>query len=250
MITQSHISKSLDGLQDRFRKKYGLTEYLDSSAPLVIFGMYNPEDVDVLLSHKGKLTIVWQGCDAKDINPMVVGLIKRRTAKHYSISHWIKESLEAKGIDSELKPISATQSLLKRVPRGDKIYFYSSDLSPESAEYYGESMIEEIRNRTGLEVIRATMHTYSSAELLKVYRDCFINLRLTTFDGCPNTNLEMGMMGRRSIFNGNIPHSIKWIGPEDICESIMQEYSTRHEDNSQISKDVVEFINIPNKIFL
>lgn len=250
MVTQSHISRSLDGLQDRFRKKYGLTEYVDSGRPLVIFGMYNEEDVDVYLKHKSEITVVWQGCDAKDINPLLASIIKRRTAKHYSISHWIKEGLNTWGIQNELKPISATCDHLQYVPRGNKIYFYSSNLSPESADYYGEYMIEEIKNRTGLDLIRTTFDTYTQADLYQIYRQCFINLRLTTFDGCPNTNLEMGMMGRRSIFNGDIPHSIKWTGVDDICESIMQEYGNRKKDGRQISKDMTEFINSPNHIFL
>jgi hypothetical protein len=59
----------------------------------------------------------------------------------------------------------------------------------------------------------------------------------------------MGLMGRRSIFNGKIPHSIKWKGIEDICQSIMSEYETRHEDNIQIAKDIYNYISI-GKTFL
>jgi len=236
---QGYISQSLAGLD--FMGKYKLTPYLDSFQPLVIFGMYRPEDYDVYTNHKGPLTVVWQGMDAKQVDAEKINL---RVAKHYSISHWIKESLHSFNIRNEYAPIHATVSDgLKNWKRGNYIYFYTSDESPESKEYYGENMIEEIKERTGLKVIRSTWNRFNKFELIENYKKCFINLRLTTFDGCPNTNLEMGMMGRRSVFNGNLPHSLKWSNVDDICNHVMIEYENRHVDNSDISKDLINFVN-------
>jgi hypothetical protein len=243
---QAYISDSLSGLD--FRKKYNLTEYVDSERPLIIFGMYNYEDLKIYKSHPSEVILVWQGMDARDLK--WVDDIKWRKAKHYAISHWIKQSLDNYGIESELLPISATIDDLKPCPRGECIYFYSSDISEESANYYGEYMIEEIKRITALEVIRATHETYSRTELIEVYKKCFINLRLTVYDGCPNTNLEMGLMGRRSVFNGDIPHSIRWNNLHQICDDIIREYLNRDKDNRQIAADIKKFVNIPNKIFL
>lgn len=236
---QCHISQSLEGLD--FRTRYGMREYFDSSRHLYIFGMYRYEDLKMYLNHKSDVTVIWQGMDAKELQ--WIDDIKRRDATHISISHWIKESLDSYGIENIYVPASATIPEKNVVPRGDHIYFYSSDLSKESQDYYGEYFIPEIVSRTGLQVIRASINDYSKDELRTVYTNCFINLRLTSYDGSPNTNLEMGLMGRRSIFNGNIPHSIKWKGIDDICESIMSEYGKRHEDNSQIAEDIFQFIN-------
>lgn len=249
-VSQAHISKSLDGLQDNFRRKYGLSEYLHKDRPLVIFGMYDADDLSVYLNHPSDVVVVWQGCDGRDAH-LIAEDIKKRKAKHYSISHWIKNSLDDLGIENTFAPISATivPESIEIPKRGTHIYYYSSDLSKESGDYYGDYMLEEIERRTGLHVIRTTINTLKKDQLLKVYSLCFVNLRLTTYDGCPNTNLEIGMLGRRSIYNGDLPHSIKWNNVDDICDSIISEYERRNEDNSQIAIDIVSFINLPNNIF-
>jgi hypothetical protein len=76
-----------------------------------------------------------------------------------------------------------------------------------------------------------------------VYSQCFLNLRLTPHDGCPNTNIEMGLMGRRSIYNGDLPASIPWTSVDDICQNIMLEYSLREFSNNQVSKIYHTFVN-------
>lgn len=247
MITQAYISKSLTGL--KFRKVYNLTKYNDSTKPLVIFGMYREQDYDTFMNHNSDVVLVWQGMDAKQIPENWIENLKTKPCKHYAISHWISRSLKKHDIRHTLLPVSATRPKLNIKPCGDAIYIYSSDLSKASAKYHGEHLIEQIRQKTKLEVIRATLKTYDKKELTKIYEKCFINLRLTKYDGCPNTNLEMGLMGRPSIFNGKIPHSIKWKGIDDICESIMNQFKKRHEDNSQIAKDIYKYMNI-SKSFL
>lgn len=234
---QSYISKSLEGLD--YNSKYLLEPYQYNSAPLFIFGMYRREDLDVLIKHKGQVTVIWQGSDAKDLESGWVHYMAK--ARHIASSHWIKQTLDKWEIPNTLKYISATRAdAQKNEPNGDSIYFYTSD---SAGHIYGEEMLEPIKERTGLNIIRATSTTYSKEELREVYKQCFLNLRLTKYDGCPNTNLEMGLMGRKSIYNGDFPHSIKWKNLDDICENILKEYSKRHENNNYISEDFIKFIN-------
>lgn len=240
---QAYISQSLAGLD--FRKRYDLTDYTDSLKPLIMFGMYRYEDFEVLVNHMNRdITLVWQGMDARELPINWLLLLRRKNIRHIAISHWISESLTAYGIESELLPVSATIDNLYPVTRGNNIYLYYSDDSPSSVAYYGADMIPEIEHRTGLKVLTAKHGEYGREGLMNIYRECFINLRLTTYDGCPNTNLETGLMGRRSIFNGHIPHSIPWQSIDDICASIMAEYETRHADNGHISTDISNFLKI------
>lgn len=239
---QCYISKSLEGLD--FRTRYGLTPYTDRDAPLIMFGMYRDEDFDILRRHDSTVTLVWQGMDAREINPAWLPFLKSSHVNHISISHWITESLNGYGIQSKYLPVSATSANIYPVKRGNSIYLYHSDDLESSRAYYGAHFIPEIEARTGLRVQTAILGEYSKDALRRLYADCFINLRLTQYDGCPNTNLEMGLMGRRSIFNGHIPHSIPWQNIDDICASIMAEYERRHEPNDHISNDIADFLNI------
>ena len=76
------------------------------------------------------------------------------------------------------------------------------------------------------------------------YKSCFIGLRLTTHDGLPNTICELGLMGRRCIYNGQLPHSIPYSNADDIVESIEREFKSRNEDNTLIANDMYDYLNI------
>jgi hypothetical protein len=244
---QGYISKSLEGLD--FAGKYKLSDYLCRSAPLVMFGMYREEDYDIFKCHKGEITVVWQGMDARSLSSP--DIIKGKRAKHYSISHWIKESLDDKGIENEYFPIHATVDNGQRAaPMGMCMYFYSNDCSDESLKYYGYDIALEVSERTGIELVHCTLTSLTKKNLHEAYKNCFVNLRLTSYDGCPNTNLEMGLMGRRSIFNGDITHSIKWETIDDVCWHVLKEFENRHDGKSKIVNDIVKFINQPNQLFL
>jgi len=245
-MKQAYISKSLVGLD--FRKKYNLAEYSDTSGPLVMFGMYSEEDLETFMKHKGELTLVWQGMDAKEFKQF--DKLKKKECKHYAISHWIQQSLELNGIECTYAPVSATIGVASPLPRGNSIYFYTSKMSQESSDYYGEFMIEEIRQRTGLNVHICTHETHTKECLFEIYKDCFINLRLTQWDGCPNTNLEIGLLGRRSVFNGLIPGSIPWANVDGIVKSIMEEFYRRHHYNGDIAELTDIYVNSVNKLFL
>lgn len=247
MIEQCHVSESLAGLL--FQEKYGLREYFDSLRPLVIFGMYRKEDLYLYLKHPSEVIVVWQGSDAMKLSLDWAKQIRSREAKHYSISHWITISLSEHDIDSVYAPISATIGKADPISRGTSIYFYTSHSSKESSDHYGEFMIDEIKERTGLNVIVATYESYDKVNLRKVYEDCFINLRLSAFDGLPNTNLEMGLLGRRSVFNGIVPGSLKWRNVDEICDIVMKEYYNRNQDNREIAELTDIYVNSVNNIF-
>lgn len=250
MKKQYYRSASLEGLE--YQEKYGLADYTDREGHLVIFGMYRDEDFQFWQQHSGPCTIVWQGSDALNI-PMEwnIAFVACEDAdphptNHIAISHWGFDSLKNKGLNPSLKFLSATVPLpeLANCPNGDFIHCYSSNMSNESAKYLGEGMIPEIIMKTGIPVIITALGMYDKPQLFDIYSKCFLNLRLTTFDGCPNTNLEMGLMGRKSVYNGKgMPGSIPWIDVNHVCDIILDEYDRRKEDNSQVSKEVLNFIN-------
>jgi hypothetical protein len=200
--------------------------------------MYREKDYETLINHESEVIIVWQGSDAKDLPKEWIEAVEK--VKNYSCSHWVKQSLLNHGIESELRYLSATKPKKINYPNGDSIYFYSSI---KGSDVYGEQIVNEIEKIINIPIIRTYYGMYKKSELTEIYKKCFVNLRLTKHDGCPNTNLEMGLMGRKSIYNGSLPHSIKWTDVNDICANIMHEYKNRHNDNKHISIDFLNFIN-------
>ena len=235
---QAHISESLAGLDKGLIEKYNLTPYNVATLDTVFMGMYRQEDLEILATHLGGSTIVWFGSDAKDLPEDCVKFVK--DSVNIAVSQQVLETLASKGIEAIWCPINAViPHHWPLVPNGDKIFWYSGN----APEIYGETMINEIKERINIPIIRAGNDTFTKSELYYVYSHCFLNLRLTEHDGCPNTNIEMGLMGRRSIYNGDLPGSIPWQSVDDICQSIIREFSTRHMDNMYISKIYHNFVN-------
>ena len=55
----------------------------------------------------------------------------------------------------------------------------------------------------------------------------------------------MGMLGRRSIFNGDSPSSIPFKNIDDIVENVKKEYANRHVDDiKEVSDSVKDYLNI------
>ena len=234
-IKQGYVSSALHKLKDRYMTKYDLIPYTNIGRPLVMFGMYKDVDYQIMNNHEGHLTIVWCGSDSIKINRKRSRYLKQRKPRNIAKSEFISKDLKI--YKHEVIPVSACSLDYDCEKRGDSIYFYGTN------EIYGISYLKEIRSRTGLNIIHA-QGEYSQDQVRELYKQSFIGLRLTKHDGLPNTVLELGMMGRRSIYNGNIPHSIRWVNIDDICNSIMKEYEKRHEDNTDISTDIKRFIDI------
>ena len=53
--------------------------------------------------------------------------------------------------------------------------------------------------------------------------------------------VEMGLMGRKSIFNGNIPCAIPW-GREGVKEQIIQMWNINPMPNKHLADEMREFV--------
>ncbi len=228
MIRHARVSGALKFKEAIFRR-WGFME-ATAGYPVVMFGMYNQRDVDFFNNHKSHVTVVWSGSDASKDHRL------ERDARHIAKSSCVQKRLKKKGIESEIIPITGTQPETDIHPMGDKIYHYGR------GKKYGEQYIDEIEKITGIEVVRTRWGMYK--DIKSIYRQCFIGLRLTPRDGLPNTVVELGLMGRRCVFNGDLPGSIPWEGIDDICNAIRNEYVRRHEDNSEVANNMCDFIDI------
>jgi hypothetical protein len=228
MIGQMHVSDSVAFFRERWMSHLGMKPYADHDAPLLMMGMYGKSDLEVYAKHRGPLTVVWCGSDALILNEAKQKVLAQRNARHIAIGSFVSASLQKFSVEHEVIPVWVGDPTPAPCPRGNRIYAYGAG---NKRNFYRENLWDEIEQRTGLEIVRATKDTYTRDELQTVYRDCFIGLRLTSHDGLPNTVIELGLMGRRCIYNGDLPNAIKWENVDDICESIMAEYVRKDEDD-------------------
>jgi hypothetical protein len=236
-MIQAHISQSLEGLELGLIEKYGLMPYKDWQDECVFFGMYREDDFTRFVWHPPtKCKIVWFGSDALNLPTEWIDYVNQTT--NIAVSKQVQATLKAKGIDSIYRPINAViPSHYANVPNGDILFWYYGN----APEFYGLELVDEIEQRLSISIVRVGHNELNKSELIETYKQCFLNLRLTPHDGCPNTNIEMGLMGRKSIYNGDLPCSIKWDSIDSICNTIETEYQNRKNDNTIVSQEFINF---------
>jgi len=203
-----------------FRDQWGLVGYRTQSEPAVFFGCYNDTDRQRIASHRGPAIVVWLGSDfvlqglgheSPWLNPNVY---------HVAVGPWLASDMEAVGYRYRRVNLigSPLVSRIKPEPLGDAVYCY---LPKRRYKDYGGPLFDEVRAlcpdvyfivQDGLEVAQEAMPS--------IYRRCFLGLRLAPHDGGSEGVVEMGLMGRRSMHNGDTPASIPYETAEDIAKTI------------------------------
>lgn len=150
---------------------------------------------------------------------------------HLAISRFIAQDLEQHQITYLRRNISHSDpAAFSPAPLGSKVYVYGGPKSGARAEFYGLDRLPDIREHLP-EVTFVVGHTspptHPHDQMPKVYLDCLIGLRLTPHDGCSNTVVELGLMGRRCVWNGDLPNAIPWKTTNDIVSAIRNELPLR-----------------------
>lgn len=226
-------------------KKYGFVDYYDPSKPAVFYGLY-PSSSRKLLSHKSFAVVVWCGSDALFTlkNASFVQFLRQNTGriKHIAISNFIEADLTKAGLPYISLPLTSMDMNLECVPRGRSLYVYGG---VPDAQAYQTSLCREIARKCNIPIVVAYKDTYSRSQLInQVYPSCFLGLRLLHHDGLSNTVCELGLMGRKVVWNGNTPNAIRYSDAKSILQIVNYEMLHHKENNEQIAKDVANYINI------
>jgi len=213
------ISKNF--FQPNLRKKFGLDAYnptRDRMRPLLMFGCGSTKLKTIVMQHTGFCLIIWTGSDSLRLHnfPEFVDFCKRNTSRifHITRSHWVRLDLDHWGIPHIQKLITPTDlTKVKFEPETQsKIYHYGSK---KKVWYYGTPLVKGIEYRwandsTKPKFLFATPGEYTPDKLYQIYKDSLLGIRLTEHDGIAGSVIEMGLMGRRTIYNGEYPCSVPY----------------------------------------
>ena len=242
-IKQIRVSKNIAFFSEKMKNKYTLKDYYNINEPALFFGLYNQDDYNAVYNHKGPIVFLWGGTDARYANEYnylkknAQGVNKR--GRHIAISLCVQNRLRNIGVGSEFIPITPTKIIKNVQPKGDCVYFYGKGPN------YGEELIPEIQKRIPYKIIKTLPGSFSSEELKEVYKKCFIGLRLTPQDGMSNTVIELGLMGRKVIYNCNpLPNAVKYSNIDSIVKSINKEYENKDNNSESIADDMVNYFKI------
>lgn len=256
-ITQCFVSHSVWFFEKKLFEKYKFSNprnsekeqfKIDINKPLLIFGCYNKFDLAIAMNHKSDVVILWAGSDSMSYNHFNMKLFKnKKNIFHISGSKFISEDLEACGLKYKYYPISlCNHSELKSCELGNKIYVYLG--SEKNREFYGGSIVEELIKHYGQSKFIVTYkNTFAKKELYKMYKKCFIGLRLVQHDGLSETIAELGLMGRNVVHNGDTPNSLKYTDVESIIKLIDKESKRIGTEQKKLSNEMRKYLDVPNE---
>lgn len=243
-ITQSF--SALSSFRRDFFMKYGLRQYHSLEEPAIFFGIYKPH-WHRITKHKGLLVIVWAGTDMMQLlkdQHMIEYLKSRKNTFHVAISKYIANDLDTIGIPYTKLPITPYVPDLGPVPIGDCVYCY---VPPQFESIYGGQIVKKLQKKLPyLKFIQSHIPKLSRDQLIRtVYSKCFLGLRLNKHDGLPNTAMELGLMGRKVVWNGGTPHTLSWNSEKDLIRTIKIAYKERKSwDVKKISQDVKNYLSM------
>jgi len=252
-IKQCRVSNILTFFATRFMTKYGLVPYNDPNRPALFFGCYRygsgKSDIPIILKHRSLAVVVFGGTDSLQLSErpqLYRELWRRPNVRFVAISGYVARDLDKVGVPYKLLPMCpASPKDFHPVPLGPEVYAYSAHGRPG---FYGEPIIDRLIRKlpdTGFNVCYAEPPGNVPADkIAEVYNRCFIGLRLTPHDGLPNTVIELGMMGRRCIWNGGLPNAIPWSSEKDLIRIIIEEKAKVGNTNQKLSKKVKVYLEI------
>lgn len=242
------MSKSQRKVFNGFMKKFSLKSYKDSCSPAVFYSCWGIRN---LVKHRSLAIVVWRGTDIVKTKHKLNYIKNMKNVYHVAISSFIMKDLDEAGIPYKFIPLTgADMSIFKPEPLGDEIYTYIPNLynSKSSGKYkfrYNYNLVKKIKKKCKFKINIATERDqYTRKQMVGIYKRCFCGLRLTNHDGLPNQVIEMGLMGRRNFYNGNIPGSIKWDNSDVIVENIEKEFKNTGKTNIALSQQIKKFIDI------
>ncbi len=230
-----------------FFKKYSLKKYKNVNKPSVFFSLWS---FRFIKNHKSFALIIWRGTDIIKLGRGLKRIKKMKNVYHIAISSYIAKDLEEHRIKYKFIPVVGVDlKYFEPCLMGNEIYTYIPEHN--SSKYYnryGMGIIKKIQKKCKYKINIVIPDQYNKKELVKIYSKCFCGLRMTKHDGLPNQVIEMGLMGRRSFYNGNIPGSIKWNDNIDqIIENIEKEAMNIGSINYKYAEKINNFIDIGDK---
>lgn len=216
---QLRTSKSIKFFDEMFRRKFNFCKYVSTEKPTMFFGIYRDDDINMIKNHKGKRIIWFAGSDAMVSTTLLTlkELQNDENTVFVAESSWIAKDLDCVGIKYERISLFLDDIYnWKPVSLGDSLFFYNANTSKYGKEYL--PIIKQ--NFPDINIVTNDVKTVSRDKMPEVYAQCFAGFRPIKHDGCSMSAVEMGLMGRYTIYNGDGPFSIKFNGVDDIISAI------------------------------
>lgn len=253
-IRQAHVTSST--FRQAFLQKYKLAQHTDNTRPTIFFGVYQ-KTVAKIMQVQAPVVCVWAGTDlihAMNYPGIYIPLLSRTDVRHVVISMISRKSIELiagfynLALDIQQIPITPLDySAFKPLPMGNMAYCYAPEKNGYVYQNQLATLVHRVAVQQGIPFHLSQDHHVPRPEMPGIYKNTFCNVRLTVHDGLPNTVVEMALMGRRSLWNGDpyFPGVQTWTGIPHVLQFIRDEQQREYPD-IWIREATLDYINPPD----
>jgi len=225
----------------RIKDCYNLTSDYDINKPTIFFGCYSMDDVNAINNHKGLKFIMYGGNDcnlnnkhrinmfeAIDFNNNVSFISSSDDMYNRLVTFRKKYNLSNTIYKSNLNLLDKT--IWRKINILEN-FVYVYDGCMKKTEVYSSDICDDVidiltkKYKTKINFIRTSdfKSFISQEELFKLYKKCFIGMRLTSHDGSAQTVMEFNECNLPIIHNQS-DYGINWKDENDIVKTIENEY--------------------------
>lgn len=228
-----------------------LKPYYDNNKPSFFYSSLCVNDI---LNHHNSIAIIIVNNNTKPIENNLQRLKESDKIFFISTSKLMSLYLDNLGLKYiEFPWHHANIKDIKLYPKGNSIYFYGNG----GSNFYGYYTIRNILNEnfTHLNLICTQFDPitnypfihYNKTELDEVYKDVFLSIRLTRFDGLSDTVQSLGLRGIKTIWNGGTPSALSYSSEQDIIDHIKNEEKTIGQSDSDLANKCLNYLNPLNE---
>jgi hypothetical protein len=254
-INQIYISKALSSC-DRIQSLYHLKNYdSNNNNPLLLFGIYNQEDFDIINGHKGKMYIMFGGTDCDDRfanrTTNIESLKKLKNVEFICISDNISERLDRHNItytylENDMVDYKLFKSSKYNNSLEKSIYIYDGTRKSDPLIYSKDICDKIEQNINNVKIYRTSKNDrVNMNDMPNLYSKFQLVVRLTINDGSSETTKECKAL-HIPIIHNNSKYGLKWQNYDDIIHLINSVCNNKIVCNRNIDKKV--YIRIDNDI--
>jgi len=229
LSNQCYVSNSLHMFEERLKQKFQLQSYQNTDTPCIFFGLYSDPDLIKIRDHKGLKLLIWGGSDASTSTLHSLATINETkylsNIIHIAISKCLHTRLKSANIQSVyIKFNLVDTTIFKLVPKnelGNKIFIFNGQTKGRSVIYGEKYYTEVVSKLPQFTFIYSNQLNVKHEDMPNIYKQCFIMLRLTEYDGNANSVQECQTMNIPVIHNQS-DYGLKWTTVNDIIKHILE----------------------------
>jgi hypothetical protein len=240
-IDQIYIAPNLEEyFGKKFRRKWNLKKYYDSTKPSVFLGLFSDDDFSIFNNHKAFSVFLPAGGEILRSKAAILGALENKEENHVVCFGKIADFFKRANISCyELNIPVKSYNTFTPTALGNKIYYYLGVNGDRHSELSYNEVIKPLIDELGEDLFISTQNTPLDILYKNFYKNCFLYIQPQPSSGL-TTMFELGHMGimTASNFSSDLPNVINYESLDDLKKIIENEKNKIGTVQKELAKKV------------